>query len=174
MVFKPVTIFFLDPCLPSGATHSQDGVEFIGTGNYTACFSSLRPLLHKDTCSVLDQTCSLNGHFQPSFDSVSEFFGFSEFFYTSEDCLHLAGRWNFDLFRKEAESYCATKWSKLEENWKADKYKADANRLKNQCFKSAWVPVSFIDAKYWCFECNRCISRWFSTMVSTFLLIIKS
>ena len=123
---------------------------------------------------MLDQTCSLNGHFQPSFDSVSEFFGFSEFFYTSEDCLHLAGRWNFDLFRKEAESYCATKWSKLEENWKADKYKADANRLKNQCFKSAWVPVSFIDAKYWCFECNRCISRWFSTMVSTFLLIIKS
>lgn len=130
-----------DPCLPSGATHSQDGVEFIGTGNYTACFSSLKPLLHKGTCSALDQTCSLNGHFQPSFDSVSEFFGFSEFFYTSEDCLHLAGRWNYDLFRKEAASYCATKWSKLQENWKADKYKADANRLKHQCFKSAWVPM---------------------------------
>ena len=144
VIFIRFKLIFLDPCLPSGATHSQDGVEFIGTGNYTACFSSLRPLLHKETCSALDQTCSLNGHFQPTLDSVSEFFGFSEFFYTSEDCLHLAGRWNFDLFRKEAESYCATKWSKLEENWKADKYKADANRLKNQCFKSAWVPVSFI------------------------------
>lgn len=130
-----------DPCLPSGAKYSQAGVEFIGSGNYSSCFDSLRPLLHKETCSALDQTCSLNGQFQPSFDSVTEFFGFSEFFYTSEDCLHLAGRWDIDLFTQEASTYCATSWSKLEQNLKMNKYKADANRLKHQCFKSAWVPM---------------------------------
>ena len=36
-----------DPCLPPGAKDTLDGFEFVGAGNYTQCYHSLRPLLHK-------------------------------------------------------------------------------------------------------------------------------
>ena len=41
------TVAISDPCLPPGATVESDGVEFIGAGNYSQCYQSLRPLLHK-------------------------------------------------------------------------------------------------------------------------------
>lgn len=75
--------------------------------------------------------------------SLTEFFGFSEFYYTSADCLGIAGRWNLDLFQKESAAYCATNWEQLKINLAQGKYKADENRLRQQCFKSAWVPVSY-------------------------------
>ena len=146
-----------DPCLPQGATFEQNGFEFVGSGNYSSCYNSLKPLLHKvnfvllilnftkrikDTCLADDATCSLDGHYQPPMNGIGEFFGFSEFYYTSSDCLGIAGRWNLDLFQKESAAYCATEWSVLKSNLALGKYKADENRLRQQCFKSAWVPVS--------------------------------
>jgi len=130
-----------DPCLPPGATVESGGVEFIGAGNYTQCYQSLRPLLHKESCAIGDETCALDGHYQPSMASLTEFFGFSEFYYTSADCLGIAGRWNLDLFQKESAAYCATNWEQLKINLAQGKYKADENRLRQQCFKSAWVPM---------------------------------
>lgn len=130
-----------DPCLPQGATFEQNGFEFVGSGNYSSCYNSLKPLLHKDTCQADDATCSLDGHYQPPMNGIGEFFGFSEFYYTSSDCLGIAGRWNLDLFQKESAAYCATEWSVLKSNLALGKYKADENRLRQQCFKSAWVPM---------------------------------
>ena len=97
----------------------------------------------QESCAIGDTTCSLDGHYQPEMANVGEFFGFSEFYYTSSDCLGIAGRWNLDLFQKESAAYCATDWLTLKSNLAAGKYKADENRLRQQCFKSAWVPVCF-------------------------------
>merc|ERR1712142_525267 len=71
----------------------------------------------------------------------SEFFGFSEFYYTSEDTLKIAGEWNLDTFKRKSREYCATEWHQILANWCANRYKADENRIKNQCFKSAWVSL---------------------------------
>jgi len=83
----------------------------------------------------------LSGKYQPTLAGVDDFFGFSEFYYTSQDCLKMAGKWDLDKFELAAAEYCSTNWSLLEENWKNKLYDADYNRLKHQCFKSAWVPV---------------------------------
>lgn len=145
MVLKYQDQAISDPCLPYGATYSHAGVDFIGSGNYSSCFSSLKPLLHKATCQADDKTCSLSGKYQPSLDGVDDFFGFSEFYYTSEDCLKMAGKWNLEKFETAAAEYCSTNWSVLEENWNNHLYNADYNRLKHQCFKSAWVPMVLHD-----------------------------
>ncbi|CAG5105520.1 Oidioi.mRNA.OKI2018_I69.chr1.g2197.t1.cds [Oikopleura dioica] len=111
-----------DPCFPANFVGDVHDRSISGTGDYQSCYSSLKPLLEKSSCPADDETCSLAGSYQPSLSSVGEFFGFSEFYYTTSE-------------------YCATEWEKLEENWKEGMYKADANRLKNQCFKSAWVSL---------------------------------
>ena len=172
--------YTLDPCLPYGATYSHAGVDFIGSGNYSACFTSLRPLLKKESCSggFLNDTCSLNGNYQPSLTPIDEFFGFSEFYYTSEDCLKLAGDWNLEKFQGKASKYCATNWSVLEQNWKNKRYDADYNRVKHQCFKSAWVPVSIFNVPnlYIQFLSITFLQfyRWYFTTVSIFQKKIKS
>lgn len=130
-----------DPCFPVNFAGEINSKSISGTGEYESCYSSLKPLLEKSSCSANDETCSLAGTFQPSLTSVGEFFGFSEFYYTSEDTLKIAGLWDKEKFVEKASEYCATEWDHLEENWKAGMYKADENRLKNQCFKSAWVAL---------------------------------
>jgi Golgi nucleoside diphosphatase len=121
----------------------------LGTGEFKSCYSSLKPLLDKSSCAADDETCSLAGTYQPSLSSVGEFFGFSEFYYTSEDTLKIAGVWDKEKFVEKASEYCATEWDQLEKNWKAGMYKADENRLKNQCFKSAWVSVNNLYLLFW-------------------------
>ena len=133
---------FSDPCFPSGFVSKTDDLDILGVGDWSACTELLRPLLNKTGCSRDSNTCSLDASFQPSLAGTKDFFGFSEFYYTSEDTLKIAGIWDYERFRSKASEYCATDWSDLQTNWKNKMYKADENRLKNQCFKSAWVSVN--------------------------------
>ena len=53
---------------------------------------------------LLQEPCSFNGVFQPSIDfQNSEFYGFSEYFYTSEDILRMAGRYDYTHFVEAAQ-----------------------------------------------------------------------
>jgi len=130
-----------DPCFPAGFVSNIDDLDILGVGDWGACTDLLRPLLNKTGCSPDSNTCSLDASFQPSLAGTKDFFGFSEFYYTSEDTLKIAGIWDYERFRSKASEYCATDWSELQTNWKNKMYKADENRLKNQCFKSAWVSL---------------------------------
>lgn len=72
--------------------------------------------------------------------SDSEFYGFSELWYTLEDVLRMGGRYDYYKFRRAASDYCALSWSTLETRYNKQLYpKADHERLLHECFKSVWV-----------------------------------
>ncbi|XP_067084446.1 ectonucleoside triphosphate diphosphohydrolase 4 isoform X1 [Osmerus mordax] len=132
----------LDPCLP---TDLKDEVgpgdrrlHLRGTGDFDQCRRLLQPFLNHT-----NQThSSLNGVYQPPIDySNSQFYGFSEFYYCTEDVLRMGGDYISSKYSSTAKSYCATQWRTLKERFDAGLYAshADMHRLKYQCFKSAWM-----------------------------------
>ncbi|XP_067115784.1 ectonucleoside triphosphate diphosphohydrolase 7-like isoform X4 [Osmerus mordax] len=71
----------------------------------------------------------------------SEFYGFSEFYYCTEDVLRMGGQYDSHKYSRAATEYCATKWSTLKQRLESKLFsqQADVSRLKYQCFKSAWM-----------------------------------
>ncbi|NWV11246.1 ENTP4 diphosphohydrolase, partial [Ptilonorhynchus violaceus] len=133
---------FLDPCLPLDARDEirQNGrvLYLRGTGDFRLCRELIQPFMNKSN----ETQTSLNGVFQPPVHfQNSEFYGFSEFYYCTEDVLRMGGDYNAAKFTKAAKDYCATKWAVLRERFERGLYAshADLHRLKYQCFKSAWM-----------------------------------
>lgn len=99
-----------DPCLPVGLTQevkdTEGHVHFLhGLGEYEACSSKLVKLLNRNASIPCEQApCSMNGVHQPmiSFHN-SEFYGFSEFWYTMDDVFRIGGIYNFEKFKFEAK-----------------------------------------------------------------------
>lgn len=72
-----------------------------GLGNFDQCQNSLKELLnlHK-TCPL---TCSFDGMYQPLINfSAMEFYGFSEYWYTTNDVLDVSGPYSYAAFREAA------------------------------------------------------------------------
>uniref|UniRef100_A0A8C8AG28 nucleoside-triphosphate phosphatase n=1 Tax=Otus sunia TaxID=257818 RepID=A0A8C8AG28_9STRI len=133
---------YLDPCLPLDAQDEiqQNGqiMYLRGTGDFNLCREIIQPFMNKTN----ETQTSLNGVYQPAVHfQNSEFYGFSEFYYCTEDVLRMGGDYNAAKFTKAAKDYCATKWSVLRERFDRGLYAshADLHRLKYQCFKSAWM-----------------------------------
>jgi len=94
-----------DPCLPIGYREqvtSPSGDQVItlhGTGIYDDCKNKLRHLLNLSTPCVREP-CALDGTYLPEIDyRHSQFYGFSEFYYTMEDLLHIGGAYNYRQFQ---------------------------------------------------------------------------
>lgn len=133
---------YLDPCLPLDIKDEiqQNGQTLYlrGTGDFDSCRETIQPFMNKTN----ETQTSLNGVYQPPIHFLnSEFYGFSEFYYCTEDVLRMGGDYNAAKFTKAAKDYCATKWSVLRERFDRGLYAshADLHRLKYQCFKSAWM-----------------------------------
>ncbi|CAH2322975.1 ectonucleoside triphosphate diphosphohydrolase 7 [Pelobates cultripes] len=133
---------YLDPCLPVGLTdkiHRQDlDLHIAGKGDWDSCKQLVDPLLLQSN----DSQAYLNGVYQPAIDFLnSEFYGFSELYYSTEDVLRIGGLYNSRKFAKAAKDYCSMPWKTLTERFNNHLYSshADKHRLKYQCFKSAWV-----------------------------------
>ncbi|XP_030058794.1 ectonucleoside triphosphate diphosphohydrolase 7 [Microcaecilia unicolor] len=133
---------YLDPCLPLGLTdtvqRSSQTLHLRGKGEWDACRQLLEPLLLKSN----DSHAYLNGVYQSPIDFTnSEFYGFSEFFYCTEDVLRMGGEYNSYKFAKAAQDYCSMTWSALTQRFNSGLFSshADQHRLKYQCFKSAWM-----------------------------------
>ncbi|XP_005407728.1 PREDICTED: ectonucleoside triphosphate diphosphohydrolase 7 [Chinchilla lanigera] len=133
---------FLDPCLPVGLTdvveRNSQVLHIRGKGDWATCGMMLSPLLARSNTSQ----ASLNGIYQSPIDfNNSEFYGFSEFFYCTEDVLRIGGRYHGPTFAKAAQDYCGMAWSVLTQRFKNGLFSshADEHRLKYQCFKSAWM-----------------------------------
>ncbi|XP_061623302.1 ectonucleoside triphosphate diphosphohydrolase 4 isoform X1 [Phyllopteryx taeniolatus] len=132
----------LDPCLPTDlqdqiGTHEQK-LHVLGTGDFDQCRHVLQPFLNRTN----ETQTSLSGIFQPAIDySNSQFYGFSEFYYCTEDVLRMGGDYNASKYAQAAKSYCATQWKTLRECFDSGLYAshADLHRLQYQCFKSAWM-----------------------------------
>ncbi|XP_029459984.1 ectonucleoside triphosphate diphosphohydrolase 4 isoform X2 [Rhinatrema bivittatum] len=133
---------YLDPCLPlDGADEIQQNGQRMylrGTGEFNLCREVIQPYMNRTN----ETQTSLNGIYQPPvLYQNSEFYGFSEFYYCTEDVLRMGGDYNAAKFIKAAKDFCATKWSVLRERLDQGLYAAhaDVHRLKYQCFKSAWM-----------------------------------
>ncbi|KAM8841822.1 ectonucleoside triphosphate diphosphohydrolase 7-like isoform 1-T1 [Synchiropus picturatus] len=132
---------YLDPCLPPGLSDSvvraNRTLHLRGAGDWARCQRAVQPFL-----GLHNGTMSPGGVYQAPINfSNSEFYGFSEFFYCSEDVLRMGGRYNSSKYARAATDYCATQWSTLKQRLdnKLFSPQADVGRLKYQCFKSAWV-----------------------------------
>lgn len=96
-----------DVCLPSGMRQSSkaengETYEFIGKGDYEACKTAVEPLMNL-TVPCSKKPCSLNGVYQPRMDLSSEFYGFSEFWYSAEDVFGIGGPYNYDEYHNKAK-----------------------------------------------------------------------
>uniref|UniRef100_A0A665UG83 Ectonucleoside triphosphate diphosphohydrolase 7-like n=1 Tax=Echeneis naucrates TaxID=173247 RepID=A0A665UG83_ECHNA len=113
---------YLDPCLPLGLSDTvvrgNHTLYLRGQGDWTR-WARLAPINF----------------------SNSEFYGFSEFYYCMEDVLRIGGQYDSEKYSRAAKDYCATKWSTLKQRLDNQLFaqQADVNRLKYQCFKSAWM-----------------------------------
>ncbi|KAM9810820.1 ectonucleoside triphosphate diphosphohydrolase 4 [Neosynchiropus ocellatus] len=132
----------LDPCLPTDLLEqigpSSQKIHLRGTGDFDKCRQVLQPFLDRGNMS---QT-SLSGIYQPPINyNNSQFYGFSEFYYCTEDVLRMGGDYNATKYTQAAKSYCATQWVTLIQRFDAGLYAshADLHRLRYQCFKSAWM-----------------------------------
>lgn len=132
---------YLDCCLPPGLSDSvvraNRTLHLRGAGDWAQCRRAVQPFL-----GLHNGTMSPGGVYQAPINfSNSEFYGFSEFFYCTEDVLRLGGRYNSTKYARAAADYCATHWSTLKQRLdnKLFSQQADVSRLKYQCFKSAWM-----------------------------------
>nr|XP_033799718.1 ectonucleoside triphosphate diphosphohydrolase 7 isoform X2 [Geotrypetes seraphini] len=133
---------YLDPCLPVGlidkVARSSETLHVQGKGEWDACRQLLEPLLLKSN----DSHAYLNRVYHSPIDFTnSEFYGFSEFFYCTEDVLRMGGEYNSYKFAKAAQDYCSMTWLALTQRFNRGLFSshADQHRLKYQCFKSAWM-----------------------------------
>ncbi|XP_061770860.1 ectonucleoside triphosphate diphosphohydrolase 7-like [Nerophis ophidion] len=133
---------YLDPCLPSALSErvvrDNRTLHLRGQGDWARCLGAVRPFLglHNATMSAA------GGVYQAPINfSNSEFYGFSEFYYCMEDVLRMGGHYDSARYSRAATDFCATKWSTLKRRLddKLFSQQADINRLKSQCFKSAWM-----------------------------------
>ncbi|XP_035494044.1 ectonucleoside triphosphate diphosphohydrolase 7-like isoform X2 [Scophthalmus maximus] len=130
-----------DPCLPVGLSDSvvRDNrtVYLRGQGDWAGCQQAVQPFL-----GLHNGTMSPGGVYQAPINySNSEFYGFSEFYYCTEDVLRIGGRYDSEKYSRAATDYCSTKWSTLRQRLDNQLFaqQADISRLKYQCFKSAWM-----------------------------------
>uniref|UniRef100_U3K0M8 Ectonucleoside triphosphate diphosphohydrolase 7 n=1 Tax=Ficedula albicollis TaxID=59894 RepID=U3K0M8_FICAL len=133
---------FLDPCLPVGledtVVRGGKTLYMRGQGDWQTCAKLLQPLLAGSNGSH----ASLVETYKAPIDfSNSEFYGFSEFFYCTEDVLRLGGQYSAPTFTSAAQEYCSQRWEVLMQRFRGGLYSAhaDQHRLKYQCFKSAWM-----------------------------------
>ncbi|XP_030637358.1 ectonucleoside triphosphate diphosphohydrolase 7-like [Chanos chanos] len=132
---------YLDPCLPLDLSDRVErGGQMLylrGQGDWAQCQDAVRPFLGQPNGTV-----SLKGKYQAPINfGNSEFYGFSEFYYCTEDVLRIGGQYDSQKYAKAASNYCATKWTTLKQRLDSKLYstQADIHRLKYQCFKSAWM-----------------------------------
>ncbi|XP_068166685.1 ectonucleoside triphosphate diphosphohydrolase 4 isoform X1 [Antennarius striatus] len=132
----------LDPCLPKDLEDvigpAAQELYLRGTGDFDRCRQILQPFLNRTS----ETQTSLSGVYQPAIDyNNSQFYGFSEFYYCTEDVLRMGGDYSASKYSRAAKSYCSTQWKTLRERFDSGLYAshADLHRLKFQCFKSAWM-----------------------------------
>lgn len=141
----------LDPCLPMDLVdeHTVNGIKFkvTGTGEYERCESQLLPFVRNQSIPCKDPPCSFNGVHQSVIDyKDSEFYGFAEFWYSTNDVLRIGGKYEYNKVEKTAKDFCKTRWAIHKRHYAMGLYpKADDYRFKYQCFKSAWMTSALHD-----------------------------
>jgi len=95
-----------DPCQSLGAIEKvsfmNSKYKLKGTGDVKRCMTNLTPLLNQTRhCST--KPCSLDGVYQPAISSAIDFYGISEYFYSTNDVLGIKGHYNYEEVLKLAQ-----------------------------------------------------------------------
>jgi hypothetical protein len=121
---------------------------FVGTGNWTQCREMLTPLLDKDIPCPFP--CPFGGRYQPALTPevlARNFYAFSEYWYSTRDVLELdpmafSGRAletaSLALCDRDRNTFASAQKRLSEGGYPAH---ASADRLRQQCFKAAWMDV---------------------------------
>ncbi len=159
-----------DPCLPQGLNENvtlhiepdhfkteelrklfgqEQTIHLSGIGQWDKCYQILTEFtkereLYFKPCSSDDQGCPSSGIQMPPMPmQSSEFYGFSEFWYTMEDVLGMGGPYDYDKYAQASSTFCSRPWSSIYKEYVNGEFpSADLERLKTQCIKSTWVAVS--------------------------------
>lgn len=108
----------LDPCLPIDLQDeigpSTQKLYLRGTGDFDQCRQILQPFLNRTN----EIQTSLSGVYQPAIDySNSQFYGFSEFYYCTEDVLRMGGDYNASKYAQAAKVNATLKNHYHETRW---------------------------------------------------------
>ncbi|CDW54398.1 GDA1 CD39 domain containing protein [Trichuris trichiura] len=141
------TLEVSDCCLPRGLTkRMQFGDTKIldmirsGSGCYHTCYKSLSEIIESNvTCAAA--LCFLEGVYLPAIDFAStDFYGMSEYWYSTNDVLNLTGAYDHEVFEKSASDFCNLNWTSIWTLFRHKKFpNADIARIRTQCFKAAWA-----------------------------------
>uniref|UniRef100_A0A915AUY6 Nucleoside-diphosphatase mig-23 n=3 Tax=Parascaris univalens TaxID=6257 RepID=A0A915AUY6_PARUN len=140
--------YIRDSCLPTNLVKTvsrKDGSQFVrkGVGDWDECVAQLSDLVARsgvnDECEV--SNCYLGQVVAPKISlSDMELYGFSECWFSTEDVLSLGGQYNYTLLSTKARDFCRLRWSTIQSRSRLRLYpKANEDRLRSQCFKSAWI-----------------------------------
>lgn len=120
-------------------------VHFYGTGDWDLCQASVKNFTQAaEPFVACTENCPDAGIRPPpiQFDN-SEFYGFSEFWYSMDDVLGMGGQYMFSKYKQAAKQFCAAKWHHTWARFLQGSYpKSDVERLQTQCFKSVWVATA--------------------------------
>ncbi|VDK42755.1 unnamed protein product [Anisakis simplex] len=149
-----------DSCLPKNLVKTvsrKNGSQFVrkGVGDWDNCLEEMNGLLDgskskecatyltssTSTATTAVPSCYLGQVRSPHIDlSSMELYGFSELWFTTNDIFSLGGQYNFADFATQSRLYCNSRWSAIQLRKRQNLYpKADEDRLRSQCFKSAWI-----------------------------------
>lgn len=125
-------------------------LDIQGTGNYTECNIRLKEMLDGKkedmaVCSVRISDCPVTdlSKTRVSFEGT-EFYGFSEFFYSTDDVYHLGGKYDYEKVLEATKKHCSFGWYSMPSHYDIKSYpRADEQRLRTQCFKGSYM-MSFL------------------------------
>ncbi|KAI9178785.1 Golgi apyrase [Blastocladiella emersonii ATCC 22665] len=135
-----------DPCLPRGLTvtaetnayHPDGPVSLVGLGDWDACRALAEgQLIHEHGCPG-GPPCLVRGGEGPAVVANQTFVGVSEYWYSTYDLLGMGGGYVPEALREASTAFCAMPWAGPEHN-AAERAGVTRNRLRDQCFKSAWI-----------------------------------
>ena len=157
-----------DPCIPKGlqdnitlnvdvenlnldlkyASLKPSHVLYLqGTGDWQKCYETLTDFVNSGEvyfkpCDKLQ--CPDNGIKMPPVDlKEMEIYGFSEFWYTTQDIFQMGGTYDYYQFSQAAQAFCSRQWSSIYGDWQNHQFpNADLERLKTECVKSVWITVA--------------------------------
>ncbi|XGW21727.1 hypothetical protein V3C99_004584 [Haemonchus contortus] len=138
-----------DECMPVNlqkVINRSDGSMFVrkGIGDWEGCVDKLsnmitKPFVHPK--SLCKPNCFFGSVAAPMVSlSSMALYGFSEYWYSLDEVLSLGGRYNYTLIAEKSKQFCSQRWSAIQSAARRKLYpKSNDDRLKSQCFKSAWI-----------------------------------